>query len=80
MECWCNRKLALDEDEILEHIKGCNYYLRRCHFLNILDKILPESSESDYRVISHPYLAYASGAEARREGTGCPVEAENEWN
>lgn len=68
MECWCNRKLSLDDNEILEHIKGCNYYLRRCHFLNILDKIPPESPESDYRVILLSYLAYASGTETRGEG------------
>jgi hypothetical protein len=50
MQCWCNTKIGATENEVKNHIKSCNFYLRRSFFYSNVDRIPPEASESDIKV------------------------------
>ncbi len=51
MKCWCNATIGSTEPEIKSHVKSCNYYLKRCFFYNCIDRIPPEASVSDMKVV-----------------------------
>lgn len=68
MKCWCNATIGSSEPEIKSHVKSCNYYLKRCFFYNCIDRIPPEASENDIRVI---FLLMPAHASLDQTSRGC---------
>lgn len=68
MKCWCNATIGSSEPEIKEHVRSCNYYLKRCFFYNCIDRIPPEASESDMKVTPVASSVNARGTQASLGG------------